>query len=644
MLKYSARYGKIVKISMCMGENMKESRQLLRNAGFPLYRLIIAFALIRDYIMFPIMSFIWANTLKTTPDGFISNANIGITLLKSPWIILIGLILIGIFLLFSMWQVSATIFGVAYAYEGKRVRVRDLLRISFNDTLHGVKPKNWMLILYTAIILPLTNVFQACEMIGAFVVPEYIQDFIYSKLSLSILYLFVVIIATYFAFRWFYVLPAFFLKSHDFKKSSEESFSYTKKGGLKTWIRLIIYGLIESVRLVAVPFVIMLCLLTIAYIMVEGKAYASDLFSFMAIDFGAEAINALCGVMVYLSGMCFVVNEYYSQIKHFNCENDIHLPELTVEIEKRTSGRKILIISSLIGSLIIAGSYLILVFGAQFDSSLLLNLMPNPEVIAHKGYSSMAPENTMDAFELADKTKNADLIELDVWSSKDGIPVVIHNETIKAATGLEGKIYDYTYEELQQIPAPYTYGVDSFPDARIPSLEEVLSNYSTSTPILIEIKGYKQDRELPAKIVALMEKYHCTESSKIHSGDYGALKAVKECNSQIECGLIQAIVTGNCYDLPYADFLSVEHSFVTNNMLNQLHKRGKKLYVWTVNYESSVNPLVSMDVDGIITDYPDDIAVAVKSEISLFDSLTNSVLEDEKDPERAIEEFEAGNY
>ena len=82
-------------------------------------------------------------------------------------------------------------------------------------------------------------------------------------------------------------------------------------------------------------------------------------------------------------------------------------------------------------------------------------------------------------------------------------------------------------------------------------------------------------------IVALMEKYNCTETSMIHSGDYVALKAVKLCNPDIECGLIQAIVTGNCYDLPYADFLSVEHSFVTEKMIDQLHFRGKKIYVWT---------------------------------------------------------------
>lgn len=57
----------------------------------------------------------------------------------------------------------------------------------------------------------------------------------------------------------------------------------------------------------------------------------------------------------------------------------------------------------------------------------------------------------MDAFELADQSASADFIELDVWSSKDGIPVVIHNETIMAATGKPGNVYDYTYEELQDI-------------------------------------------------------------------------------------------------------------------------------------------------------------------------------------------------
>jgi len=268
-------------------------------------------------------------------------------------------------------------------------------------------------------------------------------------------------------------------------------------------------------------------------------------------------------------------------------------------------------------------------------------MITNPVIVAHKGYSSKAPENTMDAFELADQTENANLIELDVWSTKDGIPVVVHNESIKAATGVDAFVYDYTYEELRQMPAPYSMSAEDFPDARIPSLEDVIATYADTTPLLIEIKGYKKDEELPAKIVALMEKYNCIDRSMIHSGDYAALRAVKLCNPNIKCGLIQAIVTGDCYDLPYVDFLSVEHSFVTTQMVNQLHNRGKKIYVWTVNRNDYISKLKALNVDGYITDYPDAIADCLR--ISHY-PLENRLDVNGYAPLEAQEEFNEGDY
>lgn len=215
-----------------------------------------------------------------------------------------------------------------------------------------------------------------------------------------------------------------------------------------------------------------------------------------------------------------------------------------------------------------------------------------------------------------------------MWSAKDGVPVVLHNETIKAATGLDGNVYDYTSHELHQIQAPYNSDPAEFRGAYIPTLEEVLATYADTTPILIEIKGYDQDSELSAKIVGLMDKYNCTNTCMIHSQNYQALRAVKKIDDSIQCGLIMAFVAGNCYDLPYVDFFSVEHTFLTQGMVNQLHLRGKRIYVWTVNNTDTASDLRTMAVDGIITDYPDDMASREFNINDTIDSLVDSNVPD----------------
>lgn len=81
---------------------MKEARKLLNKVGLPLFCLVIAFSIVEDYVVLPVMSFIWKYTLKSTPDGFISNANLGRTLIRSPWVVLIGVVILGGFLLFTV--------------------------------------------------------------------------------------------------------------------------------------------------------------------------------------------------------------------------------------------------------------------------------------------------------------------------------------------------------------------------------------------------------------------------------------------------------------------------------------------------------------------------------------------------------------
>ena len=83
---------------------------------------------------------------------------------------------------------------------------------------------------------------------------------------------------------------------------------------------------------------------------------------------------------------------------------------------------------------------------------------------------------------------------------------------------------------------------------------------------------------------------------------------------------------------------------MTSQMVDQLHKRDKEIYVWTVNYKSSIDALRSYAVDGFITDYPDDIASSVRSDLELQDVFIDSIQTDVEDAIAAQKEFDNGNY
>lgn len=622
---------------------MKESRLLLKNAGAPLFVLSLAFSVITEFMIFPILSQIWEWTLMTTPEGFISNANILKALLYSPWIIPIGACLIILFGAVTMWQVYATFFALGYIFKGQNFKIIELLRLSAKEAYLAMRPKNWMMFLYILVIIPFANVFQATEMIGAFVVPEYIQDFIDSNPWLLAFYLLLVLFAIYLVRRWFFILPVFILEKKSFKEASKESMARTHKSGTKIAINLGIYTVLEVIRLSVLPFALLLVASGLFLYSVEGMPLSLELTLNISLPFANEFAQQIAGTLVYVSIMCFLFMSYVS-VKDDDLDRIIDaMPTLQKEGKRGRSIWRLELLWSLVCMVLIACLYYGSVFLAKFAPNSLLNIYDKTDIVAHKGYSSEAPENTMPAFELADQCKNADMMELDVWNSKDGIPVVVHNATIAAATGIDKPVYECTYDELQKLPAPYGMDAQKFVDARIPSLEEVIAKYAATTPILIEIKGYQKDNALANRIVELMEKYHCTDTSMIHSGDYEALRAVKMLNPDIKCGLIQAIVSGNSFDLPYADFLSVEHTFVNANMISQLHKRGKKLYVWTVNYDESASELAGLDVDGLITDYPDKIAEYVADNNQIVNNLMNAK-KSEEEMRDAVSDFEKGEY
>ncbi len=633
--------------SLIYRESMKESGKIYRKTGIPLFALLILFGLARDYIFFPLMGKAWGLALSTTPDGFISNSNIITALVKSPWIIPIGAALVIVYALLSLWQITAIIVGIAYTRSGENVRLGDLIKISFVQLQGNFKPRNWMIIVYSLIIIPMTNIYMTNDILSAFIIPEYIQDFIRSKTWLAVLCLIIVIFIVYIALRWLFLLPAFVLKKKDFKYAKAESKTITSKVWLKNGINCFIYSFIELIRISIIPLILIMLPVTVCYLFMHGFRYASSLFNTIGLTIGLEMVKNVTGSLVGISIICFIVELYFSGLAKHGIDTGIILPKPADAKPGRISFYTLCKICIGVFAIALAVFYISTVSLAQTNSSFILEIFGKTDIIAHKGYSSKAPENTMPAFELADKCKQADYIELDVWSTKDGIPVVIHNSTIMDATGVDEYVYNCTYAELRKLPAPYNMSAKKFRNARIPSLEDVIKKYAHSTPLLIEIKGFEQDPQLPAKIVNLMKKYKCEDTSMIHSGNYKALEAVKMIDPDIQCGLILAVVTGSFYDLPYADFFSIEHTFVNRSTVSNLHKRDKKLYAWTVNYSESADALKFTGVDGLITDYPEDIIDYYTDTNDLVNNVIHNkvvkILDDSR-AKTAEENYSKGNY
>lgn len=230
------------------------------------------------------------------------------------------------------------------------------------------------------------------------------------------------------------------------------------------------------------------------------------------------------------------------------------------------------------------------------------------KIWAHRGASAYAPENTMEAFQLANEMK-ADGIELDVQLTKDGEIVVIHDEIIDRVSDGKGKVRDYTLKELKALHFHKTH--PEYRDARIPTLKEVLDYVkTTSMTVNIELKtGIIFYEGLTEKTISLVKALGMEERVIYSSFNHYTIREIKKIAPQAKTGLLYA---DGYIDMPmYGASLGADalHPALYNlqypDFIGLCRKKNLKIHVWTVNRKEDMKKLCELGIDAIITNYPD---------------------------------------
>lgn len=228
-------------------------------------------------------------------------------------------------------------------------------------------------------------------------------------------------------------------------------------------------------------------------------------------------------------------------------------------------------------------------------------------VIAHRGASLQAPENTMAAFRLA-MDQGASAIEFDVKLSRDRKIVIHHDLSVDRTTDGFGLVKDKSYSELKDLDAGKKFGVD-FIGEPIPLLRDVFEALGGNLVMNIELTNYGTPFDGLADSVVDLVKLHGLENSVLFSSfNFFNLLRCKKLIPQIPCGaligprkIFQRIVSDH---LPF----QATHPWkgdVDLKFVEKAHKNKKRVHVWTVNDEVTMKNLKSMGVDGIFTDDPE---------------------------------------
>jgi glycerophosphoryl diester phosphodiesterase len=237
-------------------------------------------------------------------------------------------------------------------------------------------------------------------------------------------------------------------------------------------------------------------------------------------------------------------------------------------------------------------------------------------IYAHRGYSSIYPENTISAFKAAIDS-GADGIETDIHLSRDGVIVITHDENIKRVSDGEGLVKDMSYEELLK----YDFGRwkdERFKGEKIPTLSELLDLIEGTDMVLnIEIKmGFPFYPEIEEKALAMVTERGVLDRIIFSSFNHYSMAKIKKLNPSAKVaplyseGIFEPFNYAKTFD-SYA--IHPSKAVIFKPIVEDCHKLNIKVNVWTVDEIETAKKLEEMGVDALITNQPLELIKSLRS-------------------------------
>ena len=219
-------------------------------------------------------------------------------------------------------------------------------------------------------------------------------------------------------------------------------------------------------------------------------------------------------------------------------------------------------------------------------------------IIGHRGASAISPPNTLKAFRKAIELK-ADYVEFDIHITKDEEIVIIHDSDTYSTTGVKGLVKNMTLEQIKQL--------DAGEGEQIPTLQELIAIAKDKLGLQIEIKA----TNLLEKLIQILKNENLLDTPIISSFMIDELLKLKKMEPELKVGLLTfeevrkpKLIMRKIDKIAKNDFYSVHpyYSNINKEIVDYAHDRGLKVNVWTVNDRKSIENLIEIGVDGIITD------------------------------------------
>lgn len=521
--------------------------------------------------------------------------------LRSPWTILLLAVLLLLAALYTLFEIAA----VCTCFRQSRFQkvcttLGRMVRSGLQSVLHFFRGGGPFLVLHLLVLIPLMQFSATSGIFTAMGIPDFLAYYMTKKEFLLPIYVAAIILCCLLSVRWVFSSVLFTQNQCSYRSARATSVQLVRGRFWQTFFSVLVWNCCYFAALL-----VFLCLITVVVLMVIRATGSNDLIMSQAMRILKLLIQiVLWSFSFFATPICMA---HLTALLEKRCVQmpEVVLPEpVPLSRSAKPFRRSTAVLTACCFTVAALGlnlSYVYSVFTGK--ANFRLALFQNPTVMAHRGLSADAPENTLYAFSDAISV-GADFIELDVQQTRDGVLVVMHDSNLKRTTGVNKDIWDVDYADIQNLDAGSWFD-PAYANARIPTLEETLQFVDKRAKLNIEIKPTKHGSDtLEQDVAELITRYQYTDACYVTSFSYGSLKKVKEANPEIRTGYLMSVAYGQFYSLKYADAFSLNKVFVTSQVVNAAHQQGKQIFAWTVNSMSEVRSLCNLHVDSIITDDP----------------------------------------
>ena len=392
------------------------------------------------------------------------------------------------------------------------------------------------------------------------------------------------IIALY-SFKYIYSIYYLLIDGKNTKNSNKASINLIKNSLAIDISKLLV------IQICAIP---LLLLMIYIYDEMTLRIAISNIILKNFVNFLIWLLNAFI-ITIYIILLNVVVSTMFYNHKKENKERCKQI-NISSKIHQINLAPKTAFFVSIIFSVLLCSNYI-------YQNMTIDPIEPKiTEVTAHRGDNMNYPENTMAAFTGAVK-ENATWIEIDVRQTKDQKLVIFHDENLYRITGVNKNVIDVTYDELKKLDYGSFFSTE-YSNEKIPLLSEVISfAKENNVKLNIELKNTGREVNFEEQVINIINKYDFADYCIVESPMYRQIRKIKRLNPNVRTALLTVgIANEDIINLTDIDAISIDVFSVNNYLIDEIHRAGKEVFVWTLNDENIMNKLIASKVDNIITD------------------------------------------